>query len=83
MLITASHAEKQNVNLKMEIKAMKEEIERIQSTHSRHLKEKNEMWTICSVSYHPQYIDVSIADVEYHSNTVVYCSVTVFPSRVL
>merc|ERR1719259_233580 len=48
MLITASHAEKQNVNLKMEIKAMKEEIERIQSTHSRHLKEKNEMWTICS-----------------------------------
>merc|ERR1719259_570309 len=48
MLITASHAEKQNVNLKMEIKAMKEEIERIQSTHSRHLKEKNEMWSICS-----------------------------------
>jgi len=48
LLVTASHAEKQNVNLKMEIKAMKEEIERIQSTHSRHLKEKNEMWTICS-----------------------------------
>merc|ERR1712002_1090725 len=48
LVLTASHAEKQNVNLKMEIKAMKGEIERIQATHSRHLKEKNEMWAICS-----------------------------------
>merc|ERR1712142_432916 len=48
MIVTAKHAEKQNVNLKMEIKAMKEEIERIQATHSRHLREKNEKWAICS-----------------------------------
>jgi len=48
MIVTAKHAEKQNVNLKMEIRAMKEEIQRIQATHSRHLREKNEMWTICS-----------------------------------
>jgi len=48
LILMAVHGEKQNVNLKMEIKAMKEEIERIQGTHSRHLREKNEKWAICS-----------------------------------
>jgi len=57
LILTAKHAEKQNVNLKMEIKAMKEEIQRIQATHSRHLKEKNEMWTICSEMRERTHID--------------------------
>ena len=49
MILTSKHAEKQNVGTKIQIKEMKEEIQRIQGTHERHLKEKKEMWTICSV----------------------------------
>jgi len=68
LVLTASHAEKQNVNLKMEIKAMKGEIERIQATHSRHLKEKNEMWAICSEMRERTHID-NQATLNYRS----YC----------
>jgi len=48
LVITAKHAEKQNIGLKMEIKELKEASARIQATHGRHLREKNEMWTIVS-----------------------------------
>jgi len=46
LLLTASHAEKEVLGLKMEMKDLKEEIDRIQSTAARRLKEKKEMWTI-------------------------------------
>merc|ERR1711990_954184 len=48
LIITAVHAEKEIVGMKMEIKAMKEQVEMVMSTHDRHLKEKNQMWEIIS-----------------------------------